>query len=704
LEGVKAALAGSDTATAERELLAYFQTRTNRRLEWGSFPGDSAQADQYAANIFDFRSYRHDFGPRIDWTLQATDSEWHNSLNRFRWLSSFTEAHLHTGDNKYPLAWMNQISDWIEQCEPGYPRTIDTGRRLESWVKSYDYFIAQARSSVVTPGFHALMLESMRQQAEFLYLPEHWRRYSNWGTFECSGLALFTLMFPEFKRNDVLLHEVWYRMRTQLAASYHADGMHLEVSPSYHAHELEVWFNFIRMAEMNGVTSPLRPQLTLQPLQELFDTPAEALMYFYKPTGIVPQVGDTDKRDERYLLRQMGAYWNKPAMTYVATNGMEGIPPARTSAAFPEGGYFIMRSGWGQGQLPYQDELYLLFDIGTNQPWHAHYDMLNIVATAYGHDLLKDAGRFTYTAGTERDYFKSTAAHNTIVIDETDQPKRYTPPTGIWHSLAGFDYAIGMQSSHPEVTHQRSVLFVKPDYWIVVDRLKGKGRHIFDQYWHLAEEALGKVEFQDGQSQFNAPHLALYSLNAKAESNLETGFLSYGYRRKSEAPVVRYTHKGKPPIVWSTVLYPFQSDLPDLHVARLDMEDDQSSGATALLVSTTRGSDYFIEQQVAGNQLIAGMIETDAQMALIHTDQDGTVSGYHVVGGSYLKFGDINLVQVQGPLPVISVEGDLVEIEGDCIITFELAVPNTPDVILNGNNVAVEISGGKARYNLMDCE
>ncbi|MFC1583894.1 heparinase II/III family protein, partial [Candidatus Neomarinimicrobiota bacterium] len=274
LDGVKAALTRRDTATAERELLEYFQTRTNRRLEWGSFSGDSAQADEYAANIFDFRR-----------TLQATDSEWHNSLNRFRWLASFTDAHQRTGDDKYPQAWISQISNWIAQCEPGYPRTIDTGRRLESWVKSYDYFIAQNRSPLVTPEFHGLVLESMRQQAEYLYLPENWRRYSNWGTFECSGLALFTLMFPEFKRNDVWLHEVWYRMRTQLSDSYHADGMHIEVSPSYHSHELEVWFNFIRMAEMNGVTSPLRPQLILKPLQELFDAPAEALMYFYKPTG-----------------------------------------------------------------------------------------------------------------------------------------------------------------------------------------------------------------------------------------------------------------------------------------------------------------------------------------------------------------------------------------------------------------------------------
>ena len=540
LEGVKAALARRDTAAAEHALLDYFQTRTNRRLEWAGFPGDIGEADQYAANIFEFRSYRHDFGQKIDWTLKAEDSEWNFSLNRFRWFASFMAAHQKTGDDKYPRAWVNQISDWFGQCEPGHPRTIDTGRRLESWVKSYDYFIIQSKSPVITPEFHALMLESMRQQAEFLLQPEHWRRYSNWGTFECSGLALFTLMFPEFKRNEIWLHEVWYRMRTQLQESYHADGMHIEVSPSYHSHEMEVWFNFIRMAEMNGVDSPLRPQLTLQPLQELFDAPAEALMYFYKPTGVMPQVGDTDERDERYLLRQLGAYWNKPALTYVATSGKEGTPPARVSAAFPKGGYFIMRSGWGQESLPYSDEFYLLFDVGTNQPWHAHFDMLIIVMTAYGQEILIDPGRYTYTSGVERDYFKSTRAHNTIVIDGEDQPRYYTPEPAFWQSMAGFDYVVGTQSSNPEVTHTRSVLFVKPTYWIVVDRIAGEGRHQYDQYWHLSEVSAGEVQLLEKGRRIIAPHLVMITAGDKNFiSNDGVGPVCIFLRRRGESSHIR---------------------------------------------------------------------------------------------------------------------------------------------------------------------
>ncbi|UCH11309.1 MAG: alginate lyase family protein [Fidelibacterota bacterium] len=692
LESVKAALDRGDSAEAERELLTYFQTRTNRHLEWVYFPGDFAEADLYTANIFTFRRYRHDFGPHIDWTFQASDSEWHFSLNRFRWFSSFIEAHQQTGDDKYPQAWMSQIGDWIGQCEPGYPRTIDTGRRLESWVKSYDYFITRAKSPVITPEFHALMLESMRQQAEFLYQPEHWRRYSNWGTFECSGLALFTLMFPEFKRNDVWLHEVWYRMRNQLTDSYHSDGMHIEVSPSYHAHEMEVWFNFIRMAELNGVASPLRPQLTLQPVQELFDAPAEALMHFYKPTGVVPQVGDTDKRDERYLLRQMGTFWNKPALTYVATGGREGTPPDRTSAAFPEGGYFIMRSGWGQAQLEYQDELYLLFDVGTNQPWHAHYDILNVVMTAYGYDLLLDPGRFTYTGGEERDYFKSTAAHNTMVIDGEDQPRYYTPEPAFWRSMDGFDYVIGIQDSHPQVTHARSVIFVKPTYWIVVDRLQGKSRHRYDQYWHLSDEAADKVQVFEKGRRIIAPHLVILSAEGKTDAAVEEGYVSRAYRQKVTAPVIRHSLNKRPPVTWTTVLYPYRSEIPALEVTVLESDVRDHSDIAALRLSTPSGDFFFLEQSKGGPFIKASGLETDAQMVLLHMDSQGGILGYQAVEASFITYHGLPLMEVQsgGIHHAISVQRNKIEIRGDCPVSFKMWVKETPAVFLNDEKIQVQ--------------
>ncbi|MFQ6617657.1 MAG: alginate lyase family protein [Fidelibacterota bacterium] len=703
LEQVKAAVEINDLNKARRELLHYFQFRTNRHLDGIEFPADRAQADQNAANVFNIRNFSNDFGSEIDWTWQGPDIEWHRSLNRLSWLLNFAGLYLQTRNEKYAEAWMEHVSSWIASRESGYPRTIDTGRRLGNWVLSYEIFVHQSRSPSVTPEFNAIMLESMQLQAEFLYQPENWRRYSNWGSFENWGISLFALMFPEFKRSQLWLKEVWFRMRFQLGESYHADGMHKEVSPSYHSHELAAWFDFVRLAKYNQVESPLRSQLPLPPLSELFLRPAKALMYLYKPTGVLPQVGDSDERDEREFLLKLGKFWKWPDLVYVATDGKEGIRPDKTSVSFPRGGYYIMRTGWGQKGLPFNEELYLLFDCGTNEPWHAHYDMLNIVVTAYGYDLLKDPGRFTYTKGEDRDYFKSTAAHNTVVIDGLDQPRRYTPPEAEWHSLSGFDYVVGTQSSHPQITSRRSVFFAKPEYWIVVDRLEGRGSHRYDQYWHLSEEVLKRVKIKSGEQRMDAPHLLLFSPLPGVEMNLEEGWIARRYRQKKKAPVVRCSLQRKPPVVWPTVLYPFKSQVPELMVNLLDEDmapdNTDSSGAVALLISSARGTDFFFEQLKAGKPYKIRELETDAKLVFIRSDAQEGILGYRMVGGTYLTYRGKKLVYIIGKGSDISVQSDRVEIEGEVIMSFQLGVQNTPDVFLNGRKIEVGRKEGEVSFS-----
>ena len=704
LEKVKTAYQNGDLIAAKSELLDYYRDRTKRQL-LASISGpqyDRERADRNTNNVFLIKSSLHDFGEKIDWTLVHADKEWQFSLARMNWFANLVGAYQHTQDEKYVRAWRRQIESWMELGDPGYPRTLDTGRRLENWVTSYWRFVHELKSPSVTPDFNARMLVSMAQQAEFLYAPNHWRRYSNWGSFENAGLSKLVILFPEFKRSEDWLREIYFRMRCQLSESYHADGVHVEVSPSYHSHELQVWHEFVALAKANSVESPWHAQIPLPPLAELFLPPARALMHLYKPTGVMPQVGDTDERDERDFLRELGRFWQRPEFIYVATNGKAGRPPPRTSVAFPEGGYFIMRSGWGEGALPFAEELYLLFDCGSNSPWHAHYDMLNIVATAYGHDLLKDPGRFTYNNGEDRDYFKSTAAHNTIVIDGLDQPAQFTPAAAEWHSTMGFDYVVGTQDSHPRVSHQRSVFFVKPVYWIVVDRLTGSGNHRYDQYWHLSEQALHQVRLLDSGHKVRASHLWLFSPKHNVEARLESGFLSYRYRQKVEAPVLRYSLQGEPPVVWPTVLYPFKTEAPELTVEILQPEATagtvDSCGAIALRISSVAGTDFFFEQERAGHPCKGRDFRTDAKMAFIRSDSQGGTIRYHLVSGSYLEYRGRRLARIDGSELEVSVQPARVEIAGKCVHDFDLNVQDTPAVFLNGQEIEVERNAEGIRF------
>ena len=644
LESVNKAYLRGNLHKAQSELLKYFINRTNRNLLEPDkiYHFDSLKVAQNANNQFQLKGSYYDFGDRIDWTKEHADMHWQLSLCRMGWFEEYIGIYQHTEDEKYVRAWMNQIASWLELGDPGYPRTIDTGRRMENWVKSHWMFITKLKSPSVTPEFNAQMLTSMAEQAEFLYNPDHWRRYSNWGSFENSGFSKFVIMYPEFKRNRMWLREIYFRMRFQLAESFYDEGMHIEVCPSYHGHELQVWLDFLKLAKLNGVSNPWHTQMPLRPLKELFVPPAKALMHYYKPTGYMPQVGDTDLRDEREILLELAQFWDLPNLEYVASDGRMGDPPPETSVAYPEVGYFIMRSGWGTHTLAFDKELYLLFDCGSNYPWHGHFDVLNLVATAYGYDILKDAGRYTYNEGSERDYFKSTAGHNTIVIDKKDQPKKYTPPPAQWYSSPNCDYVVGVNDCDQDVIHTRSVVFVKPDYWIVIDRLTGKGEHHFDQYWHLSEKSLDQVEITESGHILTAPYLKMFSLGNIPDVSLEQNYLSFNYREKVLAPVIRYSMQGAVPVVWPTVLYPFESNSSNVNVINISVDElqknTQLSKPVAIRVVSNDSKDFFFEQEQAGFQCRFDNFETDAKAALISVNAQDEIIAKSIFNGSYLKY------------------------------------------------------------------
>src|SRR5207249_1589723 len=112
---------------------------------------------------------------------------------------------------------------------------------------------------------------------------------------------------------------------------------------------------------------------------------------------------------------------------YVASGGQRGTPPACRSKGFPDGGYHILRSGWGNGSEPFEDERYLVFDCGPlGRGNHGHLDLLSFEMAAYGQSLVVDPGRYVYdeSGGTNwRVLFRGTGYHNTVQVDKKNQTR-----------------------------------------------------------------------------------------------------------------------------------------------------------------------------------------------------------------------------------------------------------------------------------------
>jgi hypothetical protein len=188
---------------------------------------------------------------------------------------------------------------------------------------------------------------------------------------------------------------------------------------------------------------------------------------------------------------------------YINSNGKEGKRPERLSVFYPWAGQAIMRSGWDENAQ------WSFFDIG---PWgtgHKHADKLHLSVTAYGRDLLVDAGRYTYdgyNGGPEypwRDYFISSSSHNVVLIDGAGQrPKTSAakkPLENAFMTTPDYDFCLGEYNESykgidDQVSHTRAVLYLRDRFWVVVDRIQSEKPHQAQFLWHFHPDCTVELE------------------------------------------------------------------------------------------------------------------------------------------------------------------------------------------------------------------
>jgi hypothetical protein len=117
------------------------------------------------------------------------------------------------------------------------------------------------------------------------------------------------------------------------------------------------------------------------------------------------------------------------------------------------------------------------------------------VLTVAGRPLLVDNGTATYTTDPAlRDRFRTTAMHNTVVIDGRSQSQPRGPfhwwtttdaRAPVWVSAPTFDYVEGNHDGYAPIVHSRSVLAVHGFGWILVDHVLGDHRASAEAFWHV---------------------------------------------------------------------------------------------------------------------------------------------------------------------------------------------------------------------------
>jgi hypothetical protein len=312
----------------------------------------------------------------------------------------------------------------------------------------------------------------------------------NWLAMEGNGLFHVGVLFPEFKAAPSWRDTAAGWIHAELQNQVLPDGIQIELSSSYHHVSLRNFLAVYTIARLNEVALPGN---FLQRLERMYDFDVYGAM----PSRQLPPVQDGGLVDVRGPLEEAATLFpTRQDFRWYATGGAAGAPPAATSHAFPYAGYYVMRSGWEP------DARWLWFDGGPYGYGHQHEDKLQIIVAAYGKTFLVDPGNFTYERSRWRSYFVDSASHNVVLVDGRPQRRGGQPRDNylikdtlphIWVSRPEFDYA---EATFDEgfggdvgrtVSHTRGVLFIKPDFWVVLDKLDANdGRaHTYDALFHF---------------------------------------------------------------------------------------------------------------------------------------------------------------------------------------------------------------------------
>jgi hypothetical protein len=486
-------------------------------------------------------------GTEPDW-LNADlppDDEWRIEWRKFYYGLDLANAFVETGDADFVHAWERLVGSWIRQVPVDSDATDVAARRMQNWTYAWSMFASSPHFAGLAEGLDVALLDNIGQHVRHIrrgLTPEVFRNHR---VLEVYALFVVALAFPVLDEAPELLAFCISELRRALAEGFRPDGVHRENSTHYHLVALRSFLGARENARRFSLELP-------DDFDTLLERACEFALHSHRPDGVICALSDADNGSYPEVLRLAGSLLGRSDFRYAATGGAAGRPPAIRMASFPDAGYFFQRSGWGDDGCSYSDERFLVFDCGPlGDGGHGHYDLLNVEIYAYGRPLLVDPGRYTYAEDGEnlRRWFKGTAAHNTVCVDDMDQtPYRRGRPvgqvaTGVFlgrRSVTGLDVLAGRaESPCYDAIHTRQVSFVDDEYWVVEDELNATNEHHYDLRWHLPAEDWGATELTtiDGQPAVRTPGVLLVFLSP-VSLTLEPGWVSPRYGVRLRAPVI----------------------------------------------------------------------------------------------------------------------------------------------------------------------
>ncbi|MEO0576636.1 MAG: alginate lyase family protein [Pseudomonadota bacterium] len=455
--------------------------------------------------------------------------------SRHHHLVTLGRAYRWTGQERYAESCMEHLESWMDANRFGYGMNwrspLELGIRIINWVAAID--LIRDSQAMTDDRWQRIY------HCAYLHVWEVARKYSGGSSAnnhlvgELAGVFVACSYFPDFPDAQRLREEALAGLEGWVADFAFEDGCTPEQALGYQFFVLQ----FLTVVALAGERTGMPVSATYRErLAAMFAFPAELAaggelpMFGDQDDGYVLYLGE-DQYDMNAVLAMgacllqnpaLAAHVRRPAQSalwlyddaqreLLTTTADTRDAPALTSRLFGESGYALLQSGDSGSDTA----ISALFDCGPlglgSLAAHGHADALSVAVRYGGHSLLIDPGTYDYYSHPQwRHYFRTTAAHNTVGVDDEDQSEIQGP--FLWGQRANaqrLDWLddqeqtriVGSHDGYSKladpVIHTREVVLDKTARAMrFEDRISANAEHKLTVHFHFAPECQVSVNGQ----------------------------------------------------------------------------------------------------------------------------------------------------------------------------------------------------------------
>lgn len=418
----------------------------------------------------------------INWTkFEKTEIEKSVWINRLYFLPSFARMYYLTKDRKYISDMMRILSQWIDGNPklPGSEKKTFNWRDMQvAWRTIHLCWCYYLTEEALSQEEKNTIINLQKKHIEVLLSGFAKQKLNDFNHQSHGALAMLYIacLFPELDIEGELKNNALRILTHHLHNAHYKDGGNVEQMFGYFPFQTAIFRDTYLLCKQNNIEMP-------QDLVNSLDKMATYMSDFAQPDWTMPAINDSYEMDVLISLSILSDILKKDYT----------IKQTR-SIVYPDTQIAVIKGE----DTP--NKWYLIMNPAKRIGSHAHAGRLALNLWYNNNPIFIDAGCCNYDKRIKNRWYRTSKAHNTILIDSIQDAEsssnveyakmRYTEnKITDWIVTTNYKYcqmtSYANDPTNNNVEWTRNIALIKDDFVLIYDHFKTEKKHDYNALFHL---------------------------------------------------------------------------------------------------------------------------------------------------------------------------------------------------------------------------